>query len=463
MDETTDAPFASTNDGLVALVGDLRADGSRGLARQLEDTLRAAVRDGRLAPDLALPSTRELAGDLGVSRGVVVRAFEQLAAEGYLVARVGRGTRVATLLATAEHPPPTHRRFEPANPGVPDLGWFPRPAWSRATQQALTEVASAELGYGDPRGHPQLRAALRDHLARTRAVHTSADGVVVTGGFAQAIRLAAEVLAAHGITTVGIEDPGSVGSSVTLEAGGVTAVPIPVDDAGLDVTALAATDLRAVVVTPAHQFPTGAVLAPHRRADLLTWAHERDGLIIEDDYDAEYRYDRAPIGCLQGLAPDVVLHGGSVSKVLAPGLRLGWMIVPDELIESVARHKFLHDIAAPVLDQLALANLIESGDLHRHVRRTSKGYARRRRALLAAVEHHLPGWRVEGIAAGLHAVLVPPNGTDVDPLTAAARELGAVPLGRYQRNGPPRPGLVVGYGHRPSNRIEHVIQRLADS
>jgi GntR family transcriptional regulator / MocR family aminotransferase len=462
--ETTASAISGTNPGLRIELGDMRRGGPRALADGLADALRRAVRGGRLPAGTRLPASRSLALDLGVSRGVVVRAYEQLVAEGYLQARTGRGTVVSEVHAGAGATPPPVRPFEPGNPGVPALGAFPRTEWLRALETAMRSLPDTDLGYGDPRGHPRLRRALAAYLGRTRAVVAPLDRIVVTGGFAQAARLVAETLAGHGVTTIGVEDPGSVGVLETLRRGGLATHPLPVDEHGIDVAALAASDVAAVAVTPAHQFPTGAVLAPARRTALLEWATARGAVVVEDDYDAEYRYDRSPVGALQGLAPDRVVYGGSISKTLVPGLRLGWLVAPGWLAASLTEAKHWADIAEPVLDQVALAVFIETGALDRHIRRMASRYATRRRALLTAVARHLPGWTVTGIAAGLHAVLVPPSPVPPDALDAMAHTPGglrALPLAAYAQAVRPRPGLVVGYGAVTTDRIERGIAAMA--
>ncbi|CAN5830462.1 PLP-dependent aminotransferase family protein [soil metagenome] len=464
MVESNTASMNGTNWGLRLVLGDIRADGPKSLADNVAGRLRQAVRDGRLPAGAALPASRSLATDLDVSRGVVVRAYEQLVAEGYLRAHTGRGTVVGDVHTTAHTAPASVQRFTPANPGLPALGWFPRRDWLRATETAIADLADADLGYGDPRGHPRLRQALAAYLGRTRAVVAPVDQIVVTGGFAQGIRLVAEALVRHDVPAVGVEDPGSVGVIRTLQAGGTITRPVPVDEHGLDVARLTAGGLGAVVVTPAHQFPTGAVLAPTRRAALLEWATDRQGVVVEDDYDAEYRYDRSPVGALQGLAPDRVVYGGSVSKTLAPGLRLGWIVAPAWLAGTLADVKFWADVTTPVLDQVTLAVFIETGALDRHIRRTASRYATRRRRLLAAVARHLPGWTVTGVAAGLHAVLVPPSDI-ADPMSrdavVAAGGLDVVPLSAYTQTDRSRPGLVVGYGAATLDQIERGIAAIA--
>jgi GntR family transcriptional regulator/MocR family aminotransferase len=464
MTESTEPLINGSNPGLRIELGDLRTRGSRALADGLADALRHAVRGGRLPAGTRLPASRSLAADLAVSRGVVVRAYEQLVAEGYLQAHTGRGTVVSEVHTDGDAAPPVLCPFEPGNPGVPALGAFPRTEWLRALETAMRSLPDAELGYGDSRGHPRLRQALAAYLGRTRAVVAPLDRIVVTGGFAQAARLIAEALSRHDVTAVGVEDPGSVGVVETLRIGGLATHPIPVDDHGIDVDVVAASGLRAVSVTPAHQFPTGAVLAPARRTALLEWAVTRDAVVIEDDYDAEYRYDRSPVGALQGLAPDRVVYGGSISKTLAPGLRLGWVVAPAWLAATLTEVKHAADIAEPVLDQVALAVFIETGALDRHIRRMAVRYAERRRALLAAVARHLPGWSVTGVAAGLHAVLTPERPMSRQALDAMAHAPGAIaaiPLAAYAQSARPRPGLVIGYGSLTADRIERGIAAMA--
>jgi GntR family transcriptional regulator/MocR family aminotransferase len=429
-------------------------------ADRLAGEVRASVRSGTLRAGTRLPASRTLAGDLGVSRGVVVRAYELLAAEGYLVSRQGSGTTVAAVAGGVEHPPAAPAR-PVSNPGLPSGDTFPRAAWARCGARALARLTDDDLGYGDPAGLPRLREELARYLGRVRSVLAPPERIVVVNGFAQASRLVADVLRAGGEPRIGVEDPGSVGLREQLTAGGLTCVPIPVDGGGLCVEALAASGVRAVVVTPAHQFPTGTVLVPERRHALLRWARDAGGLVVEDDYDAEFRYDRTPVGALQGLGPDVVLYGGSVSKTLAPGLRLGWMVVPPHLVTAYREAKYTADLSCGVLDQATLAEFLARGEMDRHIRRMAVEYRRRRDALAAAAAAHLPGWSVAGTAAGLHLVLHPRDGDD-EALAAAARNAGldARPLSGYCV-AEPRQGLVVGYGHQPAADLTRAVRALA--
>ena len=446
-----------------------------GLGDQLTAALREAIAAGRLAPGTRLPSSRDLAVELKLSRGVVVGAYEQLIAEGRLVTRHGGGTLVATVnpgdLAVSVPAKATSPGIRGAGvgggevlrPGLPDLGMFPRATWRRSYERALGAATAADLAYGDPAGAPALRAELARYLGRVRAARLDADGIVITTGAAQAFALVAQLLVGLGADAIGLEDPGSPGIRGHLEAHGLRLEPVPVDADGLDVAALERTSLRAVFVTPAHQFPTGVVLAPHRRAALVDWARRTGGLVVEDDYDAEFRYDRDPVGCLQGLAPDAVAYLGSVSKALAPALRLGWLAVPADHRAAVHARKAAADLGGPVLEQLAFADLLATGGYDRHLRRARRAHRQRRDALVAALARHFPGVRVGGVAAGLHLVVELPDG--VDDVTVAARAhdagLSPLPLSSTRLGEPGQPGLILGYAGQTPDRLAGAVQRLA--
>jgi GntR family transcriptional regulator/MocR family aminotransferase len=436
----------------------------------LTDHLRTAIRRRSLPADTVLPASRTLAADLGVSRGVVVRSYEQLIAEGYLSAHQGSGTTVAAVPGLPQRPP-VHGQHRSSNPGLPPGSSFPRAVWGRCAAQALAGLSDAELGYGDPAGLPRLREQLAGYLGRVRALLAPPDQIVIVNGFAQASRLIAEVLLESGTRRVGVEDPGSIGLREQVAGAGMTCVGIPVDEEGVRVDALERADVGAVFVTPAHQFPTGVVTSAERRRALLRWARTTGGLIVEDDYDAEFRYGRSPVGALQGLGPDVVLYGGSVSKTLAPGLRLGWLVVPEQLVPAFADAKYAADLARGVLDQATLAELLASGEMDRHIRRMATTYRRRRDRLVAAVEQHLPGWQVSGAAAGLHLVVdLPPGahrgrgqslGEEEAAAVGQACGLDARPLGRYAVGEHDRCALVVGYGHQRADDLEACVRALA--
>jgi GntR family transcriptional regulator / MocR family aminotransferase len=444
----------------------LRRDHDVPLHRQLEQHLRDAVRDGRLAANATVPSTRALATQLDVARGVVVEAYEQLIAEGYLVSRPGGSTRVARL-------PGLERRVSDQvagsvpefdfRPGRPALDDFPRAAWLRSMRRALTSAPAERLGYLDGRGVPELRATLSSYLDRVRGTATTADEMVISTGFAQGLSLVANALHARGMRRVGVEDPWQVMSRATLTRSRLEVVPIPVDDEGIVVDRLEDAGVHAVVVTPAHQYPTGAVMAPERRFALMDWACRRGAFIIEDDYDAEFRYDREPIGALQGLCPERVVYAGTASKTLAPGLRLAWLAVPRSLVDGVASAKTTADLGSGALDQLALADFIEHGELDRHLRRMRAIYRRRRDALLSGLRRHLPTLRPTGASAGLHVLTWLPREIDDAGLVDAAAERGVTlqaVSGSYMEP-PPRGGIVFGYGSIAEQRIDEGLTRIA--
>jgi GntR family transcriptional regulator/MocR family aminotransferase len=457
----TSEDLERTTSGLslaVALTGAPRGRQASTLIGQL----RAAVRGGSLRAGSRVPATRTLAHDLGVSRGVVVRAYEQLVAEGYLEAREGSGTVVASVPEAPASPVELPAR-PPSNPGLPDGSTFPRAAWLRSTERALAALPDADLGYGHPAGHARLRAELSAYLGRVRAVVAPPQRIVVVNGFAQAGRLLADVLLSRGVTEIGVEDPGSRGLREQLTQAGLICVPVPVDGEGLRVDVLERTALRAVVVTPAHQFPTGVVASPDRRHALLRWARSVGGVVLEDDYDAEFRYDRTAVGALQGLGPDVVVYGGTVSKTLAPGLRLGWLALPEQLVAAVTDAKYATDLATGVLEQVTLADFLACGEMDRHIRRMAVRYRARRDRLVAAIAAHLPHWEVTGTAAGLHLLVRPPADGDEAELGALAQRCGldARRLREYAVTPPDRPGLVIGYGHRHPDALARAVTELA--
>ncbi|MFI2643082.1 PLP-dependent aminotransferase family protein [Streptomyces sp. NPDC018610] len=434
-----------------------------GVRRGLTDALREAVRTGRLAPGTRLPSSRSLAVDLGVARNTVADAYADLVAEGWLTARQGSGTRVAAGAPTAPYPragrtavaPGSSSRPRRAEPrprhdlrtGVPDLSSFPRAEWLRAARRALTAAPHHALGYGDPRGRPELRAALAGYLARARGVRTDPDHVLVCSGFAHGLRILAEVLRRRGATTVAVESYGLDVHWDLLARAGLRTRPLPFDERGTVTGGVE--DVGAVLLTPSHQFPIGVPLRPDRRAAVADWARRTGGLILEDDYDGEFRYDRQPIGALQGLEPDHVVYLGTASKSLAPGLRLAWMALPPSLAREAAEAKGATETCG-VLDQLTLAEFITSGAYDRHVRSARLRYRRRRDALVEALATRAPDVRATGIAAGLHAVLRLPPGAEPTVVQAAAWQgLALYGLARFrhrQATATAVDALVVGYG-----------------
>ncbi|MGW0870276.1 MocR-like pyridoxine biosynthesis transcription factor PdxR [Streptomyces sp. NPDC002740] len=438
------------------------------LRRGLTDALREAVRSGRLPSGTRLPSSRSLAVDLGIARNTVADAYADLVAEGWLTARQGSGTRVAEGRAVpptgaGEHPRPERRR--PAydlRPGTPDLGTFPRAEWLRAARRALTAAPSEALGYGDPRGRVELRTALAGYLSRARGVRADPERIVVCAGFAHGLRLLTTVLRARGVRTIAVDAYGLDEHWRLLAAAGLATTPLPVDGRGTDTGRL--TGAGAVLLTPAHQFPMGVPLHHDRRAAVVDWARHTGGLVLEDDYDGEFRYDRQPVGALQGLDPDHVVYLGTASKSLAPGLRLGWMALPPAVAEEVVAAKGGVDTSG-VLDQLTLAEFITSGAYDRHVRAARTRYRRRRDALVAALTAHAPAIRVTGIAAGLHAVLRLPPGTEEAVVRAAAYQGLAVDglTPRYRHPDAvtePLDALVVGYGTPPEHAWSGALDAL---
>jgi GntR family transcriptional regulator / MocR family aminotransferase len=434
----------------------------------LETALREAVQAGRLAPGTRLPSSRALAADLGIARNTVAEVYSQLIAEGWLTARQGSGTRVAgpaevSLPPAAGSRPPlgTRQARYDLRAGSPDLSAFPRARWLSAARKALSAAPARALGYADPRGLPELRAVLAAYLARTRGVRAEPDRIVVCAGFTQGLALLCQVLPQSGITRIAVEEYGQPGPVTALAGSGLTPVMLDVDDGGAVLDPPPA--VEAMLLTPAHQFPLGSVLSPRRRAAAARWATGSGGLIIEDDYDGEFRYDRQPVGALQALAPENVAYAGTVSKTLAPGLRLGWLVLPARLTGAVADAKAQADAHTSSFEQLTLAEFITSGAYDRHIRRARLAYRRRRDRLVAALARHAPGVRVTGIAAGLHAVAELPPGQQEDRVvtSAAARGLAIGGLADWALGDHSRgPALVVGYATPPEHAYTTALARL---
>ncbi|MFI9080630.1 PLP-dependent aminotransferase family protein [Streptomyces sioyaensis] len=461
---------------------DLHLDlsGSGGLRVALLRALREAVRSGRLAPGTRLPSSRSLAADLGIARNTVADAYAELVAEGWLSARQGSGTRVAwgrlpggvrgrrpprTAPTARRAPGPPHRAGRPRldlTAGTPDVAAFPRTAWIAAARRALTAAPSEAFGYGTPAGRPELRAVLADYLARARGVHTDPDRIVLCTGFMQGLALLSRTLGAGRLAT---ESYGLGFHRDVIERAGLRTVPLGVDEHGARTEELAALDdLRAALLTPAHQFPTGVPLHPDRRAAAVNWARASGGYILEDDYDGEFRYDRQPVGALQGLDPDHVVYLGTASKSLAPALRLAWMVLPDRLVDPLLAVKGTGEWQSGQLEQLTLAEFISSGGYDRHLRGMRLRYRRRRDQLVAALADRAPHVHVSGIAAGLHAVLELPPGTE-QSLVQAARWQGLALEGLSDFRDPaaptpPRDALVVAYGTPPDHSFTGVLDAL---
>lgn len=438
------------------------------LSLQLERALRDRVRSGSLRAGTPLPSTRALATELGISRGLVVAAYAQLGAEGYLRLRrnappvvaggVGAAAAARTLTADPEWP---HN----LRPDLPDYGAFPRGEWLKSYRAALRGAPNAELGYGDVRGSARLRDALATYLGRVRGVVGEPEHTFICSGFAQAVSLLGGVLLRSGRRRIAVEDPSHAVIRQIVARSGLEPIPIPVDAEGIDVAALVAASPDAVLVTPAHQFPTGVVLAPERRARLLAWAEETDALVIEDDFDSEYRYDRPPVGSLQGLMPERVVYCGTTSKTLAPTLRLGWIVAPGELVWPLVEQVLYTVISPPRLEQLAFADFLLRGELDRHLRRMRLRYRRRRDALVRELERQLPALRVRGHAAGLYVEAVLPGGMDEARVLAEARArgIGLSGMAEHRAEAVREPALLLGYAVAPEPSLRRAVSVLAEA
>ncbi|CCH31482.1 PLP-dependent aminotransferase family protein [Actinosynnema sp. NPDC047251] len=432
----------------------LELDPATGRRAGLEHALRAAIRDGRLAPGARLPATRRLAVELGLARNTVAAAYDQLVAEGYLTARRGAGTQVAALTRPRTNAPTPGRdatapRFD-LRPGNPDVTAFPTADWLRSARRALTSAPAEAHGYSDPRGRIELRRALAGYLGRTRGVQADPAHIVITAGYVQGLSLLAGVLDGP----VAMEDPGLAFHREVVRRAGREVVPLPVDGDG----AHSLPDVAAAVVTPAHQYPTGVTLHPARRHALVAWARATGAVVVEDDYDGEYRYDRQPVGAVQGTAPDHVVYAGSVSKTLGPGVRLGWLVLPPRLVDPVADAKRHADHQTEALGQLTLADLITGHGYDRHIRASRLRYRRRRDLLVDCLREHT----AHGVSAGLHALVHHP---DEQAATAAAAEHGLA-FGRlgdhhHQRDPAAPQGLIIGYGTPAEHAYRPALHALA--
>jgi len=448
----------------------LALDRSAPLRPQIERELRAAIRAGRLRGGAKLPPSRLLAEELAVSRGVVVEAYSQLAAEGYLVARAGHGTRIAQGLAPqppkVPAPAGSPRIRYDMRPGIPDLSLFPRRAWQAATSAAVRELPDAALGDGPAGGLRQLRGALSEYLGRVRAAVADPERVFIASGAAHAMSLLWRALGARGGRRVAVEDPEWPAIRATVEQAGLEVVPVWVDEHGLDVSRLEAASADAVVVSPAHQYITGAVLGSARRARLIAWARRHGKLIVEYDADAEYRYDREPIASLQGLAPECVAYIGTANTTLAPAMRLAWLIAPSPLVGAVAAEIEIALAVPSTLTQATYARLLERGDVDRHLRRARRQYQARRRALIAALAQRLPDAAIDGATAGLHLIAWLPEQAEEAQISEAAASR-AVAIHTLHHNSivtsPRPPALLLGYGLIAEPAIPRAVELLADS
>jgi len=450
---------------------DIDLAGSRGRRVGLERALRDAVHDGRLPAGTVLPSSRALAQDLNISRGTVVEAYAQLVAEGYLHTRPGAVTVVAengTAAPTeAREPPRLERVRVDLRPGWLDIAaTFPRAEWLRAERAVMHTEPDEVFDYSDQRGRPELRAAVASYLGRARGVVTAPDNVVICAGFAHGLSLVARALRLSGEESVAMEDPCNPVHRDIVRAQGLGVSPLPVDDAGAQTQALEALGTQAVVLTPAHQYPTGGTLHPSRRSDVVRWAKAVGGVVIEDDYDGEFRYDRQPVGAVQGLDPEHVVYAGTTSKTLAPGIRVGWLVLPKRLVEPVLE-AVRFGIATPsALQQLVLARLMSGGHLDRQLRRLRGGYRARRDALVSALAAALPSLRPAGIAAGLH-VLVYLTGIGADEATVRAvayrHSIGLGYLSPYWHDPAEHDqGILVGYARPAAVAFDDAVRELVE-
>lgn len=465
--QTNSEPRASSADqGFpTSLLLNLDRSPGSGVRVQLERELREAVQQRRMPPGGKLPPSRTLARELGIARSVVVAVYSQLVAEGYLEATQGAGTRVCEMPS-----PVTRRRSRRGSrlnlgftTGLPDPSLFPRKEWLRCYRSAIEDCTDEVLGYPAPQGTLELRTVLTDHLARVRSVQSDPRRIVICDGISQAIAIACRAIRARGESRIAIEDPCFASHRRLVGACGLTPVPVGLDDQGISVARLRDADVSAVLVTPAHSYPSGVVLSPERRLALAEWARRKEALIIEDDYDAEFRFDRTPLGALQGLAPENVIHAGSVSKVLNPSLRLGWMAVPESLVHDLVAIKFVEDVATETFGQLALARFIETGAFARHIRRVRPLYRARRDRLLQELRAQAPELVVHGAEAGLHLYVHLPEGVHEGDVIAAAKESGLRIEGaarHWARPAKARPAVLMGYGMLGESTIQRDVGAL---
>ena len=463
--------------------------------RQIYDGLRRAILDGRLRPGQRIPSTRSFAADLGVSRLPVLNAYEQLLHEGYLVGRTGSGTFVTGNIPDDLMRSRTTERLTPrARPvvgtresavrnqssttswifpvvpfqiGLPALDLFPQAAWAKLVAREVRAETPERLAYGDPAGLRSLRVAVAEHLRTSRAVRCVADQILIVPGSQAALRLAASTLLEPN-DRVAIEEPGYFGAHRAFRAAGTHLVPVPVDAEGLNVAALQrrGAKIRAVYVTPSHQYPLGMTMSARRRFALLDWAARHESWILEDDYDSEFRYVSRPVGSLQGMdARDRVIYMGTFSKALFPALRVGYVVVPPLLWTRFLESRFAFDIFAPTLYQRSLAEFLETGHFARHLRRMRGAYLERRDALLRGLERHCDNLvEVHNSDAGLHVAVLLGEGLDDQDVVArlGRRGLAALPLSNAYIGPTRRQGLLLGFGCAPPQRLHAATRILGD-
>ena len=456
------------NSGRRDLHLDLRAaitPGARGARELLLTALRDAVRSGRLAAGTMLPPSRSLATDLGLARNTVAEAYAELVAEGWLASRQGAGTWVVNTSGAQRPARPRGVRVVPTHnllPGNPDVAEFPRNEWAAATRRALTNAPTEALRMGDPRGRPELRDALADYLARVRGVRTSPESIVICAGVRQAVELMGRVFGNR--RPIAVEAYGLFVFRDALDAMGIATVPIGLDDQGAVVDELDELDVPAVLLTPAHHNPYGMPLHPSRRTAVVEWAQRTDGYVMDDDYDGEFRYDRQPIGALQALSPDRVVYLGSASKSLSPVLRLGWMVLPTDLVEAVIDAEGRSQFYVDGITALTMAEFITSGGYDKHIRRMRLRYRRRRDLVVQALA--AADVSIRGMDAGLNLTLTLPEGAEQEVLQRAGEAgvgVSGLAIMRHPQAGPeiPRPdGLVVGFGTPAEHAFAAAIDAL---
>jgi GntR family transcriptional regulator / MocR family aminotransferase len=434
------------------------------LARQLASRMRAAIQQGSLLDGTKLPSSRALAAELGVSRGVVTAAYEQLAAGGFLVVLPRSVPRVHSRPVTCPTAPDQARPVHDFTAIAPDLSLFPRPEWLRALHHVIRYAPDSALDYAPPEGFPALRHELAGYLGRVRGVRAQPSQVIVTQGFTEAFEIITRVLVRRGVRAIAVENPYDPYFFRTATRSGLDLAPLPVDRRGAAVEQLAAMHAGAALLTPAHQFPMGSVLDDQRRRKAVEWARGTGAVIIEDDYNAEYRYDRVPVTALQGLGPDRVLYAGSTSKVLAPGLRIGWLVVPQDWLPEIWQEKREQGGGLPGLDQLAFTRFLSTGALDEHLRRTRRTYARRRKRFIRLIERHLPQVSIAGASAGLHLTVLLRHDVDMPAFLSAAAAAGihVQDLSSYafapHKHGQ---GIILGYGRIREASAAAAFERLA--
>jgi GntR family transcriptional regulator/MocR family aminotransferase len=441
--------------------------GARGARELLLTALRDAVRSGRLGPGTMLPPSRSLAFDLGLARNTVAEAYAELVAEGWLASRQGAGTWVVNNAGTEVPARPRGIPVVPTHnlmPGSPDVSEFPRSEWAASNRRALINAPTEALRMGDPRGRPELREALAEYLARVRGVRTSPESMVICAGVRHGVELLAKVVGTAG--PIAVEAYGLFIFRDAIAALDIPTVPIGIDEHGAVISDLDGLEAQAVLLTPAHHSPMGMPLHPSRRTAVVDWAQRTGGYVLDDDYDGEFRYDRQPVGALQALCPDRIVYLGSTSKSLSQILRLGWMVVPDGLMDSVLAAAGGAQFYVDAISQLTMADFITSGQYDRHIRRMRTRYRRRRDALLEALAGFDVG--ISGLSAGVNMLLTLPDGTEHAVLRRAGEAgiaLNGLSIMRHPLAGPDIPhrdGIIIGFAAPAEHAFAAAVDALCD-